>query len=380
MATFGQKLKEAREEKGLRLEQVSQATRVRLCYLKALERNDFDAMPQDVFVRGFVRMIANCLEVDPDLLVAEYRRERDSQRPTWEEDSPDEVVQEMSRILQAPREVSATDFRRVLKFAGFVVVVLALVGVWWIGAGSRDEARLARAELRAGTPASIDAAQPPPVPSPGATLVRNPQVKPAAQPKPAARTPASSPPAKTVPERTEPKLVAPPPAKLPVEEPPQPKPAARTPAKPEPRSPVPVETAVTPLGDPGPAATPEPEFRPEPTAGRLNITEFGVGTGLRNGRLVGEGDRFTVGTRVWFLTRVVGGKPGETIHHVWKHEGHGSSGVPLTLGGEHWRTQSRKTMWEGSAGRWAVEAVDGDGRVLARREFVCVPQVPSRPL
>lgn len=371
MATFGQKLREAREEKGLRLEDLSHATRVRLCHLEALERDDFDAMPQDVFVRGFVRMVANCLEVDPDLLVAEYRRERDSQRPTWEEDSPDQVVQEMSRILEVPRGVSAENSRRVLKFGGLVVVVLALAGVWWIGAGSRDEARLARAELEAGTPASTDAAQLPPAPKPRATLVRNPPVKPAAQPKPVtsplpdppveAASTASSPPAEAVPERTEPQLVAPPP-------------------KPEPRAPVPVETAVTPLEDLGPVATPEPESRPESTAGRLRITEFGVGTGIRNRQLVGEGDLFVEGARVWFWTRVVGGKPGETIQHVWKHEGHGSSRVPLTLGGEHWRTQSRKMLWEGSAGRWDVEAVDGDGRVLARREFVCVPQAPSRPL
>ena len=52
--------------------------------------------------------------------------------------------------------------------------------------------------------------------------------------------------------------------------------------------------------------------------------------------------------------------------------------MPLTLGGEHWRTQSRKTLHEGSAGRWTVEAVDGKGRVLARREFVCVSEAPAR--
>ena len=99
MATFGQKLKEAREENGLQLEDVSRATRVRVCHLESLERDDFDAMPQDVFVRGFVRMYADCLELDPDSLIAEYRRERNRQRPTWDEDARNEVVQEMSRIL-----------------------------------------------------------------------------------------------------------------------------------------------------------------------------------------------------------------------------------------------------------------------------------------
>ena len=156
--------------------------------------------------------------------------------------------------------------------------------------------------------------------------------------------------------------MAEPPAKQPIEE--RQEPGATPSAEPEPSDPVPFETAVTP---------------PEPTAGRLIIAEFGVGTGIENRQLVGEADRFVEGTEVWFWTRVLGGTPGETIRHVWKHEGHGSSWVPLTLGAEHWRTQSRKTLWEGSAGRWAVEALDGDGRVLARREFVCVSGAPPGP-
>jgi cytoskeletal protein RodZ len=366
MATFGQKLKEAREEKGLRLEDVSHATRVRACHLEALERDDFDAMPQDVFVRGFVRMYADCLEVDPDSLVAEYRRERDNQRPTWEEDTRNEVVQEMSRILKVPREVSAENTRRMFKLAGFIVVLLALAGVWWIGSGNRQEAQLARAELGASTPVSIEAAERPPAPKPRAAPVRSPPAKPTAQPKPVT-LPVPDPPVEAVstppepePEpqpQPQPEPVATPATKLPTEELSVPKPAAKPQRKP-----------------------PEPASVPQPTAGRLSIPEFGVGTGIEQRRLVGGGDRFVEGTQVWFWTRVVGGKPGETIRHVWKHEGHGSSWVPLTLGAEHWRTHSRKTLWEGSAGRWAVEAVDGDGRVLARWEFVCVPQTPSRTL
>lgn len=372
MATFGQKLREAREEKGLRVEDVSRATRVRSCHLEALERDDFDAMPQDVFVRGFVRMYADCLQVDPDLLVAEYRRERDSQRPNWEEDARNGVVQEMSRVLEVPREVSARNFRRAVKFAGFAVVVLALVGVWWIGAGNHEEARLARAELEVGTPASIDAVQRVPGPTPGATPVGNPPVKPAAQPKPTT-SPLPDPPVEAASTRPEPKPVVMP-------EQTEPEPVAEPAAKPELGDPVPVEATVTPFEDQGQAAAPEPGSRLEPASGRLHITEFGVGTGIGNRRLVGEGDRFVEGTQVWFWTRVLGGEPGETIRHVWQHEGHESSWVPLTLGGDHWRTQSRKTLREGSAGRWAVEAVDGEGRVLARREFVCVPEAPSRPL
>jgi len=316
MVSFGQKLREAREEKGLRLEDVSRTTRVRIRYIEALEHDDFDAMPQDVFVRGFVRMYADCLQLDPDPLIADYRRERNLQRPTWEEDARNEVDQEMSRILELPRQASPENSGRILRFAGFAVVLLVRAGAWWSGVGNRDQTRLARAALEAGTPAPVEAVQLPPPPPPRKTPVR----RPAARPKPQA-SPASAPPVEAVAKRPE----------------------------------------------------------PEPTAGRLRITECGVGTGVENRRLVGEGDRFAEGTPVWFWTRVLGGTSGETIRHVWKHEGHASTWVPLTLGADHWRTQSRKVLGPGSAGRWAVEALDGAGRVLARREFVCVPEAPSRP-
>ena len=73
------------------------------------------------------------------------------------------------------------------------------------------------------------------------------------------------------------------------------------------------------------------------------------------------------------------GQPGETVRHVWIHEGSAVDATELNIGASHWRTQSRKTLGPGSAGRWTVEALDSAGRVLARREFVCVPEVPSRP-
>jgi hypothetical protein len=103
----------------------------------------------------------------------------------------------------------------------------------------------------------------------------------------------------------------------------------------------------------------------------LIVREHGVGTGVVDRALVGEGNRFVEGEQVWFWTRVSGGAEGETIRHVWFHEGRETARIPLTLGGPHWRTQSRKILTIGMTGRWAVEAQDEAGRVIARSEFVC---------
>ena len=105
----------------------------------------------------------------------------------------------------------------------------------------------------------------------------------------------------------------------------------------------------------------------------LSVPDFGVGTGVVDRRLVGGGVRFPEGDQVSFLTRVLGGQAGDTIAHVWLYEGRAVQTVRLRVRGPHWRTYSRKTLFVGMAGSWAVEARDASGRVLARQEFSCVP-------
>ena len=90
-------------------------------------------------------------------------------------------------------------------------------------------------------------------------------------------------------------------------------------------------------------------------------------------RLQGEGDRFRTGQRVTFTTRVLGGRAGERIRHVWLRDGRVEQSIRLPLGGATWRTHSTKTL--GRPGAWAVEARDDEGRVLARAEFACVALV-----
>ena len=87
-----------------------------------------------------------------------------------------------------------------------------------------------------------------------------------------------------------------------------------------------------------------------------------------------HGDRFPAGSRVHFWTRVVGAEPGALIRHIWIHEGRTVESIPLEIGGAHWRTHSRKTMY--STGAWAVEARDASGRLLAREEFTCEGAAP----
>jgi hypothetical protein len=143
----------------------------------------------------------------------------------------------------------------------------------------------------------------------------------------------------------------------------------------------PVEDAIVPKTAADETAEPEEPSRrdsaPQAVSGsatvrELSVAEHGVGRRVVNRRLEQRGDRFEEGEVVWFSTRVLGGGRGDSIRHVWLRDGRTMQSTVLDIGGPHWRTHSRKTLW--GTGEWTVEARDPDGRVLARAGFTCVPR------
>ncbi len=58
-AKIGQVLEKARKERGLTLDEVEYATKIRKRYLAGLEREDFGALPDAVYAHGFLKTYAN---------------------------------------------------------------------------------------------------------------------------------------------------------------------------------------------------------------------------------------------------------------------------------------------------------------------------------
>lgn len=61
MAGLGERLREAREQRGLTLDDVEASTRIRKAYLAALEAEDYASLPHPTFVKGFIRTYAALL-------------------------------------------------------------------------------------------------------------------------------------------------------------------------------------------------------------------------------------------------------------------------------------------------------------------------------
>jgi hypothetical protein len=69
---IGNSLREARERQELGYPEIELATKIRAKYIRALEEEDFTAIPGDAYIRGFLRTYAEYLGLDGDVYVDEY--------------------------------------------------------------------------------------------------------------------------------------------------------------------------------------------------------------------------------------------------------------------------------------------------------------------
>ena len=83
-STVGDRLRDAREARGVDLFRVERDTKIRHKFLAALEDGDFADLPGDVYARGFLRNYASYLGLDADEIEEEWRREAGSTPPVRE--------------------------------------------------------------------------------------------------------------------------------------------------------------------------------------------------------------------------------------------------------------------------------------------------------
>ena len=74
--SFGRYLRTARSEKGLLLEDIAQEIRVSEKTLRYLEDESHEKLPDEVFVRGFVRAYAHIVDINADEAVQRYLASR----------------------------------------------------------------------------------------------------------------------------------------------------------------------------------------------------------------------------------------------------------------------------------------------------------------
>lgn len=72
-AGLGSFLKSERERKGLTLEQLAKITKLRIRYVEALEKEDWDKLPSLVFVKGFIKTYTKALGLDYREVIMQFQ-------------------------------------------------------------------------------------------------------------------------------------------------------------------------------------------------------------------------------------------------------------------------------------------------------------------
>lgn len=121
MRELGELLREAREARGLTISDVQEATKIRGRYLEAIERGEFEALPGEVYVKGFLRSYAEAVGLSGDEIVDRYKAERAKLEVERAQESPPGGARNTSQNVRISR--------RFLAAVGFCVVLVSIVAV-----------------------------------------------------------------------------------------------------------------------------------------------------------------------------------------------------------------------------------------------------------
>jgi cytoskeleton protein RodZ len=72
--TLGEKLRQAREERGYTLGEVAEQTRISSLYLESIENDDYKILPGGIFNKGFVKSFAKFVGVNEQEALSDYTR------------------------------------------------------------------------------------------------------------------------------------------------------------------------------------------------------------------------------------------------------------------------------------------------------------------
>src|SRR5579863_1468297 len=135
MASLGAELKQAREDRGVTLEELSQSTKIGTRLLRALEQDRYDELPGGIFTKGFIRAYAQAVGVDDEKAIAEYLAAIEPRPAETQNASPVD-----NRIVEV-RETPAGDLPWGLLAILLVAAAIALTA--W-GLHSRESRRASR--------------------------------------------------------------------------------------------------------------------------------------------------------------------------------------------------------------------------------------------
>jgi cytoskeleton protein RodZ len=115
---FGLHLKHERELRGVSLEEIAESTRIHIRFLEALESNDLDQLPGEVFIKGYIRSYARVIGFDSEEMVNVYDESVSGNR----KEEPEKVATVNDKAPAGKNRV-----------AGYIFGGAALAAIVWLG-------------------------------------------------------------------------------------------------------------------------------------------------------------------------------------------------------------------------------------------------------
>jgi transcriptional regulator with XRE-family HTH domain len=160
---IGERLRLAREERGISLDDVARVTRIPLRHLDHIERGDWEALPAVTYSIGFVKAYANAVGLDGPALGAELREQLGATRN----------VGAVSTAYYEPADPARVPPRSLAILAALIALLLVGAYLLWRRHAVGDAGDVAAPSAEAPIPAKAAPAAAPvaPAPAAGGTVV-----------------------------------------------------------------------------------------------------------------------------------------------------------------------------------------------------------------
>src|SRR5687768_17393758 len=153
--SVGERLRVAREAKGLSLDDVARQTRIPVRHLEHIEREEWDALPAITYSVGFARSYANTVDLDGAQIGAEVRQQLGGVRPGASAATPFYEPADPARV--PPRWIAIA--------AAAIAVLLVIAYLVWRSSAVDDDSPADVAITQAEEPAANQAAARPAQPA-----------------------------------------------------------------------------------------------------------------------------------------------------------------------------------------------------------------------
>src|SRR6185436_7695501 len=96
MPTLGEELRHKREQRGITLAEIAEATRIGTRFLKAIETDNYSILPGGIFTRSFIRAYAKQVGMNEDEAMGLYNEQLSDTKP--ETNNLSEVAKQIDAI------------------------------------------------------------------------------------------------------------------------------------------------------------------------------------------------------------------------------------------------------------------------------------------